>query len=311
MNKCAIISAFYYIGNTRLSYNDIPNFVSKINDMDDDIDFCSVSELTKLLDKINTRLIDRQSLSLEAAIKIAEEENFFTDLNRSELSIIAGSYSSSVYPSAAFNLSTKEKGPNFVNATEFTNTVGNAAVSRACIWNQFRGEAYAISEGLNSGLNAVVDAYNNIKYGNTNDVLACATEEIGSAAVLIRKEGIQELSFKPIAYIKNSDSSYVCNIYEFENYFNNLQYKFNFDFKDVDIYLSGDLGKINYILKMFKSKGIKVQNIINKNMWSLTPLIDLGRCLYNYKNGSSKDSIVASIDTKGFVSSVQVIRGDC
>ena len=171
MNTCSIVSAFYYIGDTKFTYKDVTNFVDKMNNTKGKIDFCSIDALKEILGKLNTRLIDRQSLSLEAAIKIAENENFLNNLNRSKLSIFAGSYTSSVYPSAIFNLSTKGKGPNFVNATEFTNTVGNAAVSRACIWNQFRGEAYAISEGLHSGLNAVVDAYTNIKYNETNDAI--------------------------------------------------------------------------------------------------------------------------------------------
>ena len=83
MTKCAIISSFYYVGDTGFNYKNVPDFVNKINDFDDDIEFCSIDVLTKLLDKINTRLIDRQSLSLEAALKIAEDENFFDDLNKS------------------------------------------------------------------------------------------------------------------------------------------------------------------------------------------------------------------------------------
>lgn len=308
MNTCSIVSAFYYIGDTKFTYEDVPDFVNKINNMEGNIDFCSINALTEMLNKVNTRLIDRQSLSLEAAIKIAEDEDFLNDLNRSELSIIAGSYTSSVYPSANFNLSTKGKGPNFVNATEFTNTVGNAAVSRACIWNQFRGEAYAISEGLHSGLNAVVDAYNNIKYNGTNDVLACATEEIGSAVILIQKES---LSHKAIACVKNVDSSYISNINEIESYFKDLEDKFNVYLRDVNVYLSGNFDKINHIFKMLEGKDIKIQKIINKNLWSLASLVDIGRCLYNYKNGLTKDSIIISIDTKGFVASVQLTGGKC
>lgn len=309
MTKCAIISSFYYVGDTGFNYKNVPDFVNKINDFDDDIEFCSIDVLTKLLDKINTRLIDRQSLSLEAALKIAEDENFFDDLNKSEVSIIAGSYSSSIYPSAAFNFSTKEKGANFVNATEFTNTVGNAAVSRACIWNQFRGEAYAISEGANSGLDAVVDAYNNIKYGNTNDVLACATEEVGSAAVLIRKETPERHLSKPvIAYIKNCDSSYAGDVVELKNYFNRLVNKFNIELEDTDIYFSGDFDKIK---ELSSEKNLKFKELINKNIWSLTPLINIGRCLYAYENGAKRDSLIFSVDTTGFVSSVLLTKGGC
>lgn len=306
MTQCGIFSAFYYIENSGFSYKNIHDF---LDNMPDNINFCSIDLLVKSLDKINTRLIDRQSLALEAALKLADDEGFFDDLNRSKLSIIAGSYSSSIYPSAAFNLSVKEKGANFVNATEFTNTVGNAAVSRACIWNQFRGEAYAISEGVNSGLNAVVDAYNNIKYGNNNDVLACATEEVGSAAALICKETLERHLSKPaIAYIKDCDSNYAGNIIELKDYFNRIVDKFNINLGDTDIYFSGDLDKIK---ELSSEKNLKSKELISKNMWSLTPLINMGRCLYAYENGAKRDSLIFSIDAKGFVSSVLMTKGGC
>lgn len=307
MLKCAIVSAFYYIENSGFNYSDIPSFVDKITGTDENINFCSTDILTKLLDKLNTRLIDRQSLSLEAALKIAENEGHFDNLNKSEVSIIAGSYSSSVYPSAAFNLSIQEKGANFVNATEFTNTVGNAAVSRACIWNQFRGEAHAISEGVNSGLDAVIDAYNDIKYGDTNDILACTSEEIGSAAVLIQNENLNRLKNEPIAYIKNCDSNYFKDYAELLDYFNSIEDRFNINFSDTCIYLSGDFDKIT---ELSKTKNLEFKKIINKNLWSLTPLVNIGRCLYDYKSGAeNKNSLIFSVDEKGFASSVLITKG--
>lgn len=306
MTQCGIFSAFYYIENSGFSYKNIHDF---LDNMPDNINFCSIDLLVKSLDKINTRLIDRQSLALEAALKLADDGGFFDDLNKSKLSIIAGSYSSSIYPSAAFNLSVKEKGANFVNATEFTNTVGNAAVSRACIWNQFRDEAYAISEGVNSGLNAIVDAYNNIKYGNNNDVLACATEEIGAAAVLIQKDPLENHRTRPvIAYIKNCDSNYTGNIMELKNYFDKIVNKFDIELKNTNIYFSGDFDKVN---ELFIEKNLKYNELINKNMLSLTPLINIGRCLYDYENGMKKDSLIFSVDTSGFVSSVLLAKGAC
>lgn len=306
MAKCAILSAFYYIGDSGFTYKKVPDFVNKVNDMNDNLEFCSVAVLTERLNNINTRLMDRQSLSLEAAIKIAEDEKFFNRLKKSELNIIAGSYSSSIYPTASFNLSTKEKGANFVNATEFTNTFGNAAVSRACIWNDFRGEAHAISEGLNSGLDAVVDACTNIKYKSTDAVLACATEEVGSAVVLICKENNVDFSEKPIAYIENYDSNYVGDIIEFENYFNKLEDKFKIKLKDTDIYLSGNLDRVTNLSLL---SNLKIKTLINKNMLSLNPLIDIGMSLYNYENGAKRDSLIFCIDTKGFVSSVLIKKG--
>ena len=309
MNKCAIISAFYYIADAGFDYKNIIEFCKKVNATSTDVAFCKREILEERLDKINTRLIDRQSLSLEAAIKIAEDENFFDSINRSELSIIAGSYSSSVYPSAIFNLSAKEKGPNFVNATEFTNTVGNAAVSRACIWNQFRGCAYALSEGINSGMNSIVDAYKNVQYENAEDVLVCATEEVGAAAVLLQKEAPGKLKNKPIAYIKNVDSKYIGSIKEFDSYIKNIEEKFNISLRQLDVYLSGDAKNINDIFKIIKEKGAFTHDIIKKNMWSLNPMIDLGRSLSRYSKGSVHDSLILSVDSQGFAACVLISKG--
>lgn len=302
--KCAIISSFYYIENESFDYNKINDFVNKINSTCDNLKFCELEKLEKLLNKINTRLIDRQSLSLEAAIKIAEDNGFLDNINKSELCVISGSYSSLTYPSTTFTLSAKKNGPNFVNATEFTNTVGNAAVSRACIWNQFRGCAYALSEGINSGLNAIVDAYKNIKYKNEKDILACATEEIGAAAILIRDEN--ELKEKPIAYVKNGDSRYMGNLSNFENYLKNIEEKFEIKLKDTDIYLSGDTKNAR---NTFEKNNINIQNIIKTNMWSLNPMVDIGRCLFNYSKGATDDSFILSIDNQGMVSCVLLSKG--
>lgn len=302
--KCAIISSFYYIENESFDYNKIVNFVNKINSTSENLEFCNIETLEKLLNKINTRLIDRQSLSLEAAIKVAEDTGFLNDINKTELCVISGSYSSLTYPSTTFTLSAKKNGPNFVNATEFTNTVGNAAVSRACIWNQFRGCAYSISEGINSGLNAIVDGYKNIKYKNAKDILACATEEVGAAAILIQDEN--ELKEKPIAYIENVDSRYIGNLSNIENYLRNIEEKFKVKLKDTDIYLSGDTKNVSNI---FKKNNINIQNIIKKNMWSLNPMIDIGRSLFNYTKGTTNKSFILSIDNQGMVSSVLLSKG--
>lgn len=303
MSECAIFSAFYYIEDNGFTHEKVPAFVERLNNAAGELNFCSVEVLSKLLEEVNPRLIDRQSLSLEAALRVADEKGFLEGLNKSELSIIAGSYSSSIYPSAAFNLSTREKGPNFVNATEFTNTVGNAAVSRACIWNQLRGEAYAISEGVNSGLNALVDAYKAIQYGKAEDILACATEEVGSAAVLIRKCTSENSKIRPLAYIKAVDSSYVVDDDTIEGYFSALARTFDVDLDEVEVYISGAPEAVEVASKCRGKVSAK------KNLWSLAPLLDVGLCLNNYEHGAEKDCLVASLDSNGFVSSVLLERG--
>ena len=271
MSDCAIFSAFYYIEDNGFTHEKVPAFVERLNNFDGELNFCSVEVLSKLLEAVNPRLIDRQSLSLEAALKIADEKGYLEGMKKTDLSIIAGSYTSSIYPSAAFNLSMREKGPNFVNATEFTNTVGNAAVSRACIWNQFRGEAFAISEGVNSGLNALVDAYKAIQNGKAEEVLACATEEVGSAAVLIRKGASKNSKIRPLAYIKAVDSSYVVDDDTIEGYFNALARKFGVDWAKVDVYLSGAPERLE---AASKCSGLCGKVSVKKNFASTTTSMD-------------------------------------
>lgn len=306
MYNCAIFSAFYYIEDNGFTHEKVPAFVERLNNFDGELNFCSVEVLSKLLEAVNPRLIDRQSLSLETALKIADEKGYLEGLKKTDLSIIAGSYTSSIYPSAAFNLSTREKGPNFVNATEFTNTVGNAAVSRACIWNQFRGEAFAISEGVNSGLNALVDAYKAIQHGEAEDILACATEEVGSAAVLIRKGASKNSKIRPLAYIKAVDSSYVAEDASLKEYFSSLTRKFGVDFDEVDVYLSGAPERLE---AASECSGLCGKVSFKKNLWSLAPLLDVGLCLNNYEHGAEKDCLVVSLDANGFVSSVLLEKG--
>ncbi len=306
MSDCAIFSASYYIENNGFTHEDVPAFVERLYNVDGELNFCSIEALSKLLEAVNPRLIDRQSLSLEAALKIADEKGYFEGLNKSELSIIAGSYTSSIYPSAAFNLSTREKGPNFVNATEFTNTVGNAAVSRACIWNQFRGEAFAISEGVNSGLNAIVDAYKAIQRGKAEDILACATEEVGSAAVLIRKGAPKNSKIRPLAHIKAVDSSYIADDDNLEGYFNALARKFGVELNGAEVFLSGAPERLE---AANKCSGLCGKVSIKKNLWSLAPLLDVGLCLNSYEHGEEKDCLIVSLDANGFVSSVLLEKG--
>ena len=181
------------------------------------------------------------------------------------------------------------------------------AVSRACIWNQFRGEAFAISEGVNSGLNALVDAYKATQHGKAEEVLACATEEVGSAAVLIRKGASKNSRIRPPAYIKVVDSSYIADDDNFEGYFSSLARKFDIDLNEAEVYLSCAPERLEVASKC---SGLCGKVSVKKNLWSLAPLLDVGLCLNNYEHGAEKDCLVASLDSNGFVSSVLLERCD-
>ena len=44
-------------------------------------------------------------------------------------------------------------------------------------------------------------------------------------------------------------------------------------------------------------------------MWSLNPMIDIGRSLFNYTKGTTNKSFILSIDNQGMVSSVLLSKG--
>lgn len=301
MNRCAITSAYYYINDKNFAFNNVPDFIREIELGEIPINFCDINKLAERLDGINTRLVDRQSLLLENVIKNYENEKHIDDLEKSETSIVVGSFSSSIYPISDFTLSARDKGFNFVNAMQFTNNVGNAASSRACIWNQFRNKVYALSDGLNSGLNAVINTFDNIRYGNMKVSFACSTEEVGAGALLLKNQESLKSDEKPLAYIKGCDFQYIGNnIDDIKIYFTQLEKKLSIDLNNIDIYLSGDFPDIGNILK----KGT-IKDRINSKMWSLTTILDIGRCLYEYNIKDRKqDSLIVSIDSCGFVSCV-------
>lgn len=304
MQNCAIFSAYYYLDNQQLTYKDIPQFIDKTNRNHSPLPFSDFDKLSAILSNINTRMIDLQSLSLQAAISQATKDDFYNAIDKTDISVVAGSFSSALYPICEFILSAKEKGFNFVNATQFTNTVGNAAASRLCIWNQFKNRVSSICNGIHSGLDAIISACDNINYKNSSVTFACATEEIGAAAFLIVKDNIFCDKLKPLAYIKNYESKYVGSE-NIHSYFKTLSKRFNLDLAKTDFYLSGSYDLLGDI---FSNKNYNIKNSLNKEALSLTPMINIGKTIFAYENNNKNDCMIISVDKNGFVSVIQLTR---
>lgn len=304
MQNCAIFSAYYYLDNQQLTYKDIPQFIDKTSRNNSSLPFSDFDKLSAILSNINTRMIDLQSLSLQAAISQATKDDFYNTIDKTDISVVAGSFSSALYPICEFILSAKEKGFNFVNATQFTNTVGNAAASRLCIWNQFKNRVSSICNGINSGLDSIISACDDISYKNSSISFACATEEIGAAAFLIAKDNIFCNKLTPLAYIKNYESEYVGSE-NIHSYFKNLPKHFNLDLAKTDFYLSGSCEILDNI---FNNNNCNIKTGINKEALSLTPIINIGNALFEYENNNKNDCMIISIDKNGFVSIIQLMR---
>ncbi|MDQ5984018.1 MAG: 3-oxoacyl-[acyl-carrier-protein] synthase II [Eubacteriales bacterium SKADARSKE-1] len=304
MQNCAIFSAYYYLDNQQLTYKGIPKFIDKTNMSISPLPFSDFDKLSIILNNINTRMIDLQSLSLQAAVSQASKDEFYNTIDKSDISVVAGSFSAALYPICEFILSAKEKGVNFVNATQFTNTVGNAAASRLCIWNQFKNRVSSICNGINSGLDAIISTCDDINYKNSSITFACATEEIGAAAFLIAKDNILQDKAKPLAYIKNYESKYV-GTENIGTYLQNLANHFNLDLAKTDFYLSGSSDLLN---DTFKNKNCNIKIGINKEALSLTPMINIGNALFEYENNNKNDCIIISVNNIGFVSVIQLVR---
>lgn len=276
MNKVAVFSLKYYLNDKQLDFTQIDNIEKKASD---------IEILEKCLEGVNTRLIDRQSMALGAAIRSIENEEFYKKIDKSKISVVVGSLSAAVYPIFDYALSAIENGLNFVNPTFFPNTVANAPASRLCIWNQFKNQVVCLSEGKSSGIDAVMLASEQISEGDSKYAWAGASEENGAALMLLGKE--QNLNIKPLAYIKNYESRYVGNLLEEqkESFIKKKLFEWNVDEK--------------------KDKIIMSQN---SALFSLEPMIDIGKSLIEISQNKISSSVIISIDNMGILSILELGR---
>lgn len=278
MKKTAILAMKYYLQDRELDYTQIDEFC-------EDSKICDIDILQNKLSAINTRLVDRQSLALEAAINPFNSDKNYNFLDKSKISVIVGSLSASVYPIFEYLVSAYEKGVNFVNPTFFPNCVANAPASRLSIWNQFKNQVTSLSQGKGSGLDSIMIAKDEISSQKTEYAWAGASEETGAALAFVGDS--DQKSIKPIAYIKNCESRYIGN-------------------------LSEDQAK-NFINSVISSWGVdkfKHSIIYSKDskLFSLQPMLDLGRALLKIGNNELDLAVVVSVDSMGFVSMMELGR---
>ena len=128
-------------------------------------------------------------------------------------------------------------------------------------------------------------AKDEISSQKTEYAWAGASEETGAALAFVCDS--DQKSIKPIAYIKNCESRYIGNLSEDkkENFINSVISSWGVDkFKHGIIY----------------SKDSK--------LFSLQPMVDLGRSLLKIKNRELDLAVVVSVDSMGFVSMIELGR---
>lgn len=126
------------------------------------------------LGKKGIRHIDRTSLLVSSGSVLAmQDANIDKDTYAAdELGIVIGSTYGSIDSISRFDMEALEEGPNYVNPMEFPNTVLNAPAARASIFCNATGLNSTISNGVTSGIDAIIYASDFLKMGRVKAVLA-------------------------------------------------------------------------------------------------------------------------------------------
>ena len=126
------------------------------------------------LGKKGIRHIDRTSLLTSSATKLAMQDSNVTGdtYNSDELGIVMGSTYGSIDSISRFDLEALREGPSYVNPMAFPNTVLNAPASRASIFCNATGLNTTVSNGVTSGVDAIIYAADFLKMGRVKAILA-------------------------------------------------------------------------------------------------------------------------------------------
>lgn len=286
----SILSAYYLIGDNIGFYNNINN-LKAYNCIEMDL-----QALKKYLPNINTRFVDRQSLYLAATINPIINQPIYSKIDFQNISLAGGSNSLDIYPRIDFLRSIKQKGENLVSALAFPSTVGNAPVSRACIWFGFKNKVVSLADGIVSGLDSIITGTEFINE-DKNFCFACASEEYGAISIFLGDEGKSKaLNIQPIINIKNYHSGFLYNHDEFKDYIKDIIKRFNINIDTTCFYISG----VQNQQQIFNTLNLKTK-FIASNLGSLNPMIDI--CLLA-NDFEFKEFIVMGLDRTGFVSTI-------
>ncbi len=152
----------------------------------------------KIISKYQTRLLDRISKLLLAAADLSLiDSGLKLDKNEGkEYGLFLGTQYGALNTIHSFDSQAVAKGALTVNPTEFPNTVLNAPACQVGLQMGITGPIYTICNGTNASLDSIGLAYNHIKTGHMDAVLAGGADEISELQAKIHNtdESVYESS---------------------------------------------------------------------------------------------------------------------
>jgi len=133
------------------------------------------------------RVLDRSARLLAVAAKMALDDAGLSQENSEtgdpSLGLVCGTVFGSLHSISSFDWSGLQEGPNWVNPTEFANTVINAPAGQAAIKHKLRGVNSTVCAGVASGLFAIDYAAEFLRFGRARALLAGGVEELCEESV--------------------------------------------------------------------------------------------------------------------------------
>ena len=138
------------------------------------------------LGKKGLRALSRSALMLAVAAKLALDDAAITvdEDNHHSLGLVCGTMFGSVHAISAFDRSTLEDGPKYVNPMHFPNTVINAPAGHVGIKHDLRAVNSTVSAGLASGLVALDYGARLVKEDRVRAVVAGGLDELCEESTL-------------------------------------------------------------------------------------------------------------------------------
>ncbi|MGA9770771.1 MAG: beta-ketoacyl-[acyl-carrier-protein] synthase family protein [Blastocatellia bacterium] len=132
------------------------------------------------LGQVNINPLDRIGQMVTSAAQMALDNSGWTlDMRASEeVGIVLGTMYGCMHTVAEFDRRGLTVGPGYVRPMDFANSVLNAAAGQAAIWHKLRGINSTIMTGINSGLEAIAYAAEQIIIGRSNAMLAGGADEL-------------------------------------------------------------------------------------------------------------------------------------
>jgi 3-oxoacyl-[acyl-carrier-protein] synthase II len=132
----------------------------------------------EILSDVNLRDVDRASILLSCAVKLAIDDASLKidETNTKSLGIVTGTTFGSLYSISEFDKEAVRDGPEYVNPSVFPSTVGNSPSSRASIIFNVKGLNSTVSTGMCAALDAVEYATDCLYFERAKTIITGSVE---------------------------------------------------------------------------------------------------------------------------------------